>query len=96
MMGQVNRQAAAHVDPDAPEYRERRGRSKRRDTKRWCRGKAGVEHRVQVVSFKDIDCREWSELGKSYLCFHENRCAECGRRLGFIKPQDCPDRKESS
>lgn len=83
-------------DPDAPGFRAPHARSRRKDTRRWCRGKEGVEHRVEVRLFRDVSCRAWDTPSAGWVCFHERVCVECGRRLGLLRPEECPTRPEGS
>lgn len=81
-------------DPDDPTFRPPRNRSKRKDRKRWCRGKEGVEHQLTLVLFKNRPCRTWTDHHGStvWRCFHRYKCESCGKGLGFLKSDDCPDR----
>lgn len=83
-------------DPDDPRFRSPRNRSRRKDTKRWCRGKEGVEHDLVLTRFHDLACRPRTAVGGQkveWWCFHRPRCRVCGKFLRFVDPADCPDRK---
>jgi hypothetical protein len=45
----------------------------RKDCKRWCRGKVGVEHKPVCHKRPESYLSEWREL----------RCEVCGRRLDY-------------
>lgn len=70
---------------------------KRKDTKRWCKGKVGREHftaiqRSQIFGI-DHPCHV-GYMGK-WVCYHNVVCTVCGKILkewgyGF----DCPDRED--
>lgn len=54
------------------------GASERKNTKRWCRGKIGVEHQAE--------CRGYNETKRQGLARHSNSwrvlvCSECGKEL---------------
>ena len=73
-------------DPLRPEYRERTGN--RKDTRRWCRGKKGVEHtpetRIDKPSWWTDEngkeyCHYWT-LTRIWICRHQVVCTTCGWR----------------
>lgn len=95
-------------DDDGPRRDELRARLRdvaphrsRRDTRRWCRGRVGVEHEP-VVELDAVGrrlaatdrptCRSapWGLDG--WWCHHRRRCARCGRVLRHSLDRDCPDR----
>ena len=79
-------------DPDSPQFRPPRARSKRKDTVRWCKGKEGVEHVYEIRRWRPdwiSDCRQrpsWAQW-----CFHEKYCTSCGKIIRFLDPSECPD-----
>jgi hypothetical protein len=72
----------------------------RKDRKKWCLGKPGREHRIELMVPPNIPgyikqgCR-WScwEVGgvRFYLCNHVWICVVCGKHLRDTQPEDCPD-----
>jgi hypothetical protein len=75
----------------------------RKDTKRWCKGRYGREHRP-VVQFSNW-ASYWIERGRtchetsgastwmreSWRCFHEITCERCGKILNYSVPKEqCP------
>jgi hypothetical protein len=56
-------------DPESSEARDRRGRRRRKDTKRWCRGKVGVPHFPR-----------WRPIGHFSQC-QVLVCETCGKHL---------------
>jgi hypothetical protein len=99
----------------------------RKNKRRWCRGKPGVEHRpaaevhsyygrtyvcgwqktgyyvlveplpvyprgVPVPKRRRWGKREFVVTGREWRCYHELKCAECGKWLGLVS--SCPDRPE--
>lgn len=79
--------------PEVPRHRSRK------DRKRWCRGKVGVEHVPETV----LRARRyvWSDGGPAcfrpewnperWHCWHRIRCASCGRTLRDGVGRECPD-----
>lgn len=80
------------------------GRPKaRKDTRRWCRGKVGVEHVIAVTvgnwaqSYRfacrranDRELRLWP--GQPWVCRHQRSCTHCAKVLDYSLPwRDCPD-----
>lgn len=63
----------------------------RKNTRKWCRGKVGVEHVVIIVKdnfrSQDIPCL----TGGWFFCDHYFKCSNCGKYLG--KPKTCPDQE---
>lgn len=69
----------------------------KKDTKRWCRGKPGVEHEVETRLERFVTPGEcgWyisRRTGKPmwYRCYHEDVCSSCGKILLRTRKQ-CPD-----
>lgn len=57
----------------------------KKNTKRWCRGKFGVEHRPICVSyseFKNIPATDWSKDWKLLIC------SECKKTLDYWWPME--------
>lgn len=82
---------------------EQHPRSARKDTKRWCRGKAGVEHEPVISKRRG---EPWSTRGchppdawqlrvwpfRTWICVHDERCGNCGRVLRrYLTARECPD-----
>lgn len=81
-------------------YAPKRQRA-RKNTRRWCRGKIGVEHEpILVGSYRPCaPAPEWANAvmrrlcGGDWWCGHRSECANCGRVLNpRIASSDCPDR----
>lgn len=78
----------------------------RKDRRRWCRGKVGVEHQSEVVLDPQWGrvCREsrigkweqhtsyktWVTVGSHWSCCHIEQCVECGKKLRHLTPEECP------
>jgi hypothetical protein len=56
--------------------------SNKKDTKRWCRGKVGVEHQGKCMLWRKWTTYPEGQEKRSY----ELVCAECSRRLDFYFP----------
>lgn len=90
--------------PDSDLFQPRRPRAKK-DTKRWCRGKVGVEHQKTVVmgqnysypckdgGWFDRETRTWHSSGR-WICWHVIACENCGKQ--FVGKVECPDREENN
>lgn len=92
---------------DLPEDRSPKGRKK--DTRRWCRGKRGVEHVPVIARDRASDgtekpCEYRSlVIGRDpyWVCYHRWQCATCGKHLRWMDDglwtgigiADCPDAK---
>lgn len=76
---------------------------KRKDTKRWCRGREGREHVLEVrwsnwaqwarslgrTCYQEAEGTHW-RAGK-WTCYHEVGCARCGKVLrSTASMYDCP------
>lgn len=61
------RQALVYPEPAAP-----RPTASRKDTKRWCRGKVGVHHRLAWVQDRRYEFTP--------------RCTACGKIFGYCRP----------
>lgn len=91
----------AKYDPDAREHRERPQRRKK-NTRRWCKGKVGREHVPQI----EFDHRYRTKCGPppawarriiwthDWWCHHIEVCVNCRKHLrdGWqLKNEECPD-----
>jgi hypothetical protein len=88
-------------DPDAKEHRERPQRRKK-DTRRWCKGKLGRKHKPGIV-FDDRFQRPcapapaWAQKLKGWwwMCHHIEICTVCKKHLRWYVPkEECPTWKE--
>jgi len=74
----------------------------KKDRRRWCKGKIGVEHKLEVMLRKpmqigdrieDITCRYPSWGTRSWcpwMCFHKRECVTCGKILEHGLGIECP------
>lgn len=79
----------------------RRQAMKKKDTRRWCRGKAGVEHTPEIIMGQsygkgcargghyDRSAKTWN-TGVVWLCYHVLACTGCGKHLRDVV--ECPQR----
>jgi hypothetical protein len=87
--------AAARRDARATKDEPVAVRHPRKNRKRWCKGKVGVEHRP-VIERDPF----WDKYGACQPrgwwsgCYHWERCTVCGKVLRRFLGADCPDRKE--
>jgi hypothetical protein len=74
---------------------------KRKNTKRWCKGKVGREHKP-VKQWSHLAhyrlarggpvCTTSSWLSSGWSCYHELACSTCGKILvQFLSKEECPD-----
>lgn len=87
--------------PEVPSHRARK------DKRRWCRGKVGVEH-TPAIRFsqhrdwwanhpknpREVSCAWWPwgvYAYKRWSCYHEEACTSCGKILRHSLERDCPD-----
>ena len=89
----ADRRDARNAKPDdVPRVRGKR------NTKKWCRGKPGVEHKLV--------CRDYNEVkrtmvgtpleGKVYKNWRVLMCAECGKEIDYYMPLDIEGIKAKS
>jgi hypothetical protein len=80
-------------------------RAKKKNTAKWCRGKVGVWHEIEIVKskyFPNNGCGWRTVLWKSnemrYSCFHQKSCKNCGKVVDYFldDKKECPDYKECS
>jgi hypothetical protein len=84
------RRAAA---PDVPRHRARKNR------RRWCRGKVGVEHVLDVRVSRHLSalnrvgapCYRPEWWPRSWWCNHERYCTNCGKIIDASLDDQCPD-----
>ena len=74
--------------PEAAPHRSRK------NTRRWCRGKPGIEHHPELTIrqwgyLRGDPCHYWAVLGE-WICYHVQRCTECGKILCHLG-DECPD-----
>lgn len=84
-------------DPAAPHNKPIRAKA-RKDTRRWCKGKEGVEHVLEAIPdpSRPRPCRWYDFLDGSatYLCHHVVACLACGKKVDFFwldRNKECPD-----
>lgn len=87
---------------DYPKSYPRKTAKVRKDTKRWCHGKIGVEHKP-VIGLKhgweaSLGCKPTNEWQRKlwpkrlWACVHDERCEHCGKILRRqIEAAECPD-----
>jgi hypothetical protein len=74
----------------------------RKNTRRWCRGKVGVEHVLEIRLGKHAEyrctitpdstvCYRTDITPKRWRCSHERYCVNCGKILNYSIGVDCPD-----
>jgi hypothetical protein len=80
--------------------RESRHRGTKTNTRKWCKGKVGVEHTPEVVKGEcwGHACKEagwysqitrtWQPRG-GWVCWHIVACSQCGKHLS--RAPVCPD-----
>lgn len=92
--------ANGYKDPLAPNNREGRHRAKK-DRRRWCRGKKGVEHVTEIVMYTPSWWDQYHEEERScfwwrgahiWRCYHQEICTNCGKILQHTLGDDCPDK----
>ena len=64
-------------------------RSRGKNTKKWCRGKVGVEHKPKCVDY--IDTKQLQARGARLMLGLRNGwklliCTECGKELAYYMP----------
>lgn len=90
---------------DAPPPPEVAPHRSRKNTRRWCRGKVGIEHVLDVPTLKSwiyavygerddrLPCH-WVNWGKKpyWICQHQVRCVLCGKIMThYMVKTECPD-----
>jgi hypothetical protein len=74
---------------------------KRKNTRRWCKGKVGVEHTLVVRMRRDRSkgCHwfAWSVRGKAiqrgaWICVEQEVCISCGKILRHTLGKNCTHR----
>jgi hypothetical protein len=71
-----------------------RGRSipNKRDTKKWCRGKPGVEHKPEVMTYAESKRMDMSGFGRQFQGWLIRYCSVCGKELAhWFGRGDPPD-----
>ena len=82
---------------------------KKKNTKKWCKGKVGREHVLEITRSNyafHLQCNypKWGvikdgivvPLGR-YVCWHQRSCQKCGKVIEWTIPkEECPDYKESN
>ena len=70
-----------------------RGVANKRDTKRWCRGKSGVEHKLVVSSLTDAH-KDYG-MSTTFAGWYIRYCSKCGKEFAMYSPplRGYPERK---
>lgn len=75
--------------------------NRRKNTKKWCRGKIGVEHQPVMVfdvkrAYLGLDCAELHRRSQRWSnsinwCLHMLECTNCGKiTKSYVLIEDCP------
>lgn len=64
-----------------PDAQVAKPKASKKDTKRWCKGKEGREHKTEVRSYKDAKGVKWAHDGWFILI-----CTACGKELDRYWP----------
>jgi len=69
---------------------------KAKDTKRWCRGKVGIEHQKCIVLSRDGRvCKRFeykrfvNGSNSRWICYHYIECKVCGRHFRSLIGDEC-------
>lgn len=80
------------------EERIRPGRAKK-DRRRWCRGKVGIEHTTAIRDknprwrYNEQICGNPKHLRLfGWICYEQEYCTECGKILRHTLGKDCTKR----
>lgn len=79
----------------------------RKDTRRWCKGKPGREHALEIVfrpwygrTCHALDPGHWLNFsGGDWHCEHREACSQCGKilREGWkLAREECPNWREAA
>lgn len=85
-------------------FEDRAGHARAKDTTRWCRGKPGRHHEIQVGfppnqnSYRRMICHRPLRLAQQFAqvwtCYHTVYCKVCGKILRTRLGMDCPNYEE--
>lgn len=76
----------------APQNDNSRSIPNKRDKKRWCKGKTGVEHKFAVASREELG-KDHGMKGRGYDQWLIRYCTGCGREVAWYYPLFKRDRK---
>jgi hypothetical protein len=88
----VRKLAAAIVPLETTTLASSARLAKKKNTKRWCRGKAGVGHKLRCVDYvttKFVDTSVYTDRAKSWKILI---CEVCGKELDRYWPMQWGDR----
>lgn len=99
--------AHRHADQIPVDPQARRTSPRHKSTRRWCKGKVGVEHQPVIMAATGMGTLgnrplrrcgpspSWMRWAKNgWSCFHEERCGKCGKilRTGWeLDASECPE-----
>lgn len=90
-----HRDEERHAQPEVPLHRAKK------NTKRWCKGKVGREHKVELGVSKNgwgrrqceyVDWLRWLH-DDGWMCRHVRSCTVCGKVMEYSLGRECPDWK---
>ena len=90
-------------DPrDEPVPEEPRPQRARKDTKHWCKGKVGREHKPELIvhhAYSSIMMRchelKWMTWSGQWSCRHAFKCTACGKYTKtWLTREECPTWQE--
>lgn len=81
---------------------------KKKNTKKWCKGKVGREHVLHITRSNYGSLTVCGYVGwgirhkngettplKKYICWHQRSCQNCGKVIeSFLSEEECPEYKE--
>lgn len=76
----------------------------RKDRRRWCRGKVGIEHQKAIRTNKfylardRTGCYDWQpgERWSRWICVEQEYCTQCGKILRHTLGPECTQRTSGS
>jgi hypothetical protein len=79
--GANKRRDARHTKaPDEPGKGNPKA-TKKKDTKRWCRGKVGVEHKLKCMDYSEVHHQKPDSIGSWGKGWKILACTVCGKEL---------------
>ena len=69
----------------------------KKNTRKWCKGKVGVEHEIEIVrhhyyASHDRKCHWWDIVlrggevkDRRWICYHAQRCVFCGKYVATAR-----------
>jgi hypothetical protein len=74
--------------PDEPDKGTPKISKKKKDTKKWCKGKVGVEHQLKCYDYDELKNKNTNLVGSYAKNWKVLSCTICGKQIETFIPRN--------